>query len=286
MQLLSLMLSGILGIFVGFYLIYNKITMLANSLSHTVLLGLVLTFLGARFFDKRLGVDDLGFYLQLIAASITAIFTMTGLKFLLKRVSNEAANALSFTAYFAVGILLTSVVLKNTHLGLEAVVGNLEAVSVGDVKNLFFALVIVSCLFFLIKTKLTLVSFDEVFAKTIGLKVGFYKNLLIFISSLVLMVCFRSMGVILILSMLTSPVLIARLWTCARNKIIIFSFLVLIMQITITLALVQALYTSYQLPVSTSGLYGFLGLMSYGIAKVLKIWGERLIQRFSPKGMD
>lgn len=263
MQFLALILSGLLGMIVGFYLIYNKMTMLANSLSHTVLLGLVMTFLAARFFNPQLGVDDLAFYLQLIAALLTAIMTMVGFKFLLKRLSQEAANALSFTGFFALGILLTSIVLKNTHLGLEAVLGNLEAITYHDVKRLFFALSATSIVFYFIRTKLALISFDELFAKTIGIKTTRYKNLLIFISALVLIVCFRSMGVILILSMLTSPILIARLFSCCRQKILIIAFFVLLLQITLALAIVQWLYARFNLPVSTSGLFSFLSFVSY-----------------------
>lgn len=282
MQFLALILSGSLGIIVGFYLIYNKMTMLANSLSHTVLLGLVVTFLSARFFDSSLGVDDLRFYLQLIAAGFTAVITMAGLKFLIKKLSSEAANALSFTAFFALGILMTSLVLKNTHLGLESVLGNLEAIAHSDLLGLFLALVITCVVLALFKTRLTLISFDELFAKTIGIKSGFYKNLLIFISALVLIVCFRSMGVILILSMLTSPVLMARLFSSSRKKILYLAFLFLLLQATFCLAIVQLLYVDFNLPVSTSGLFGFFGLISYLIASLLKKRGKALFKNLSP----
>lgn len=270
LQFLALVLSGTLGIIVGFYLIYNKMTMLANSLSHTVLLGLVVTFLTARLFDASLGVDDLKFYLQLLAAAFTAVITMIGLKFLIKRISNEASNALSFTAFFALGILITSLILKNTHLGLESVLGNLEAIAFSDIASLFFALIMTAIVLTIIKTRLNLISFDELFAKTIGIKAGIYRNLLIFISAVVLIVCFRSMGVILILTMLTSPVLVARLFSSSRKKILSLAFIFLLLQVTICLGIVQLLYVELDLPVSTSGLFGFMGLLSYMIAVVIK----------------
>lgn len=269
MQFLALILSGTLGIIVGFYLIYNKMTMLANSLSHTVLLGLVVTFLTARLFDKSLGVDDLEFYLQLLAAAFTAVITMIGLKFLLKKISSEASNALSFTAFFALGILMTSLILKNTHLGLESVLGNLEAIAFSDIASLFFALIMTVIVLAMIKTRLNLISFDELFAQTIGIKAGIYRNILIFISAVVLIVCFRSMGVILILSMLTSPVLVARLFSSSRKKIMSLAFIFLLVQVTLCLAIVQLLYVELDLPVSTGGLFGFMGLLSYLIALIL-----------------
>jgi manganese/zinc/iron transport system permease protein len=282
LQLMALIISGSLGIVVGFYLIYNKMTMLANSLSHTVLLGLVVTFLCAKFVNRKLGVDDLAFYLQLIAAALTAVFTMVGLKFLMKRISQEAANALSFTGFFSCGILVTSLVFRNTHLGLEAVLGNLEAISWLDIQRLFYALALTFLVLYQLKTRMTVVSFDELFARSLGIKVGVYKNVLIFISALVLIVCFRSMGVILILSMLTAPILTARLFTSSRKTILIVALVILLIQSTFCLAIVQWLYVTFNLPVSTSGLFGFVSFLSYVLAHIVKKEGRDVI-KISPK---
>lgn len=270
LQLYALILCGSLAIIVGFYLIHNKMTMLANSLSHTILFGLIVTFLLAHYLNPTLGVDGLSFYWQMLASIITALLTVLSLKFLSSRISSEASNALSFTGFFALGILLSSLVLKNTHLGLESVLGNLEGILFTDVVHLFFALMMTLAVFALMRSRLLVVSFDELFAHTIGIKVGIYKNILIFISSVVLMVCFRSMGVILILSMITSPIVSAKVLTSDRKRLLKLAFMILALQITLSMGLVQALYVNFDLPVSTGGLYGFLGLLTLFICKVLK----------------
>jgi manganese/zinc/iron transport system permease protein len=263
LQFWALILSGLIGLFLGFYLIYNKMTMVANSLSHTILLGLIVVFMGLKLINISIGIENIPFIYQLAASVFTAFITLISLNYLSKRVSLEAANAFSFTAFFALGILLSSVYLKNTHLGLESVLGNLEALNFIDIIRLLSALVIVVLFITLFKTRLSVSSFDQLFAKSLGVNTDNYRQALVLIASLCLMVCFRSLGVILILSLLTAPVLITRLFHADRKKIFLWGAVVVLVQTTLCLGLVHFLYIKFNLPVSTSGLFGFLGLVGY-----------------------
>jgi manganese/zinc/iron transport system permease protein len=270
LQFLALIASGLIGLFLGFYLIYNRLTMVANSLSHNILLGLILTYFIARWFWPVLSVDCIPLGLQLVASVVSSLLTLLSLKFLSKKLSFEASNALSFTMFFALAILLSSLLLNNTHLGLESVLGNLEALAYQDIQRLFWVLCAVIVFVSVLKTRLNVTSFDALFARSLGIGTEGLRQALIFMSSLSLMVCFRSMGVILILSLLTSPVLIARLFYQSRRKIFILGALVVAFQITVVMGLVQWLYVSYELPVSTGGLFGFMGLVNYLIALFFK----------------
>lgn len=270
LQFLALVLSGIVCIKTGFYLVHNRLTMLANSLSHTVLLSLVLCVI---FYQKMTHVsliEPLPLYLQLLAAVFTAFFTLTSLRFLSKWLSPEASNAFSFTGFFALGILTASIFLKNTHLGLESVMGNLEAVGLSDLQRLLGACVLVYGVMYLIKSRLDLSSFDALFAETIGVKTTIYKNILVLICSLGLMVCFRSLGVILILTLLTAPILTAKLFTSDKRKIYGIALLFVFVQSLICLMLVHAVYDYFGLPVSTAGMFSCLGLVGYLISTLVK----------------
>jgi manganese/zinc/iron transport system permease protein len=270
LQFIALIVSGLIGLGIGFYLVYNNLTMVANSLSHTVLLGLILSFLFFKQFYGSLSVDNLPFYIQAIASILTAIITLISLRYLSQRMSNQAANALSFTALFATGILLSSVLLKDTHLGLESVLGNLEAIQFQDITNLFYALLVTLGFIFFFNLRLGLVSFDAVFAKTVGVKPSRYMFFLILMSSMSLMICFRSLGVIMILSLLTSPVLIGKLFYEDRKKIFLLGICIVLFQATLSLAIVQALYVYFEIPVSTSGVFGSLGLINYAFASFIQ----------------
>jgi manganese/zinc/iron transport system permease protein len=270
LQFLALIISGTLGVLLGFYLVYNHLTMLANSISHTVLLGLILTYLIFKVGMPELGIENIPFYMQMIAALMTSSITLFCLRFLSKRLSLEASNALSFTALFAIGILLTSVLLKNTHLGLESVLGNLEAIVFVDIQRLFLALLLMVAFMSLCVERLNVISFDSLFSQAIGIKVHRYKQALVMMASLSLLVCFRSLGVILVLSLLTSPILIARLFASSRRQVFLFGLFVVFIQTVLTLMSVHALYVYAHLPVSTSGLFGFIGLLTYFLAQGIK----------------
>lgn len=72
-QCLVLILLGVSLSFLGSFLVLKQMTMLANALSHTLLVGIVLTFLlfgGGVLFTSHLSMTVLG-----IAALLTAILT-------------------------------------------------------------------------------------------------------------------------------------------------------------------------------------------------------------------
>jgi manganese/zinc/iron transport system permease protein len=263
LQFMALVLSGCLCVLLGFYLVYTKLTMLANSLSHTVLLGLVLTVLISKNFLSHVELESLGFHYQLIAAVITTLLTLLGMKFLSGYLSNEASNAFSFTAFFALAILLASQYFKNSHIGIESVMGNLEAIDIEDIRKLLLAFFIVAGCLMLVKSRLDLCCFDSLFAGTLGIKSSFYKNFLILISALGLMVCFRSLGVILILTLLTAPILTARLFAEKRGPLFILAFMFVVLQSSLTLIITEAFFQYFDLPVSTAGVFSVMGLFGY-----------------------
>lgn len=161
------------------------------------------------------------------------------------------------------GILLSSLLLKNTHLGLESVLGNLEAITFSDIKRLFFTLASALVVFRVFRTQFDLISFDAHFGSTIGMSVESFKKALVFIGSLALMVCFRSLGVILVLSLLTAPILFAKLFVTGKKQILLLAFVFVLLQTLLSLAFVQHVYEQYQLPLSTSGFFAFLGFFAY-----------------------
>ncbi len=266
LQFQALLLSGLLGLYLGFYLIYNKMAMVANSLSHTVLLGLVLVFIAFKSIYAITAPDSMPFWALMSASMASSLLTVMLIRYLSKRVSMEASNAFSFTAFFALGILLSSVLLKNTHLGLESVLGDLEVIQFSDISRLFWTLILVLSFFILLKSRLLLASFDPIFTKTLGYDPEKYRGVLIFLAALCLGVCFRALGVILVLTLLTAPVLIARLFFHDRKKLFALGAAVVLIQSALSLAIVQEFYVSMDLPLSTSGLFGFMGLVAYLLA--------------------
>ena len=113
----------------GPFLVLKRMTLFANALSHTLLLGVALAFLitGSSLFhlpNLLIGA--------LLAALMTALFT-GGLTRIF-RLQEDASIGLVFTALFALGIVVVTLYTRDAHLGIEAVMGNADVLQGSDLK--------------------------------------------------------------------------------------------------------------------------------------------------------
>ena len=130
-QMLVLGGVAISGALVGTFLVLRRMTMLANSLSHTILLGIVIAFLVT---GQEIGA--LSIPVMLIASVITGLATAFLTEFLHRniRLQEDAANGLVFSTLFALGIVLVTLFTRNAHLGVEVVMGNADALQLRDLR--------------------------------------------------------------------------------------------------------------------------------------------------------
>lgn len=257
-QCLVLALVGLSLAFLGSFLVLKQMTMLANALSHTILLGLVIAFLILYY---GFGIESLQVQLfsmkTLILAAVGASLLTTLLtQWLTTRfsVQEDAAIGLVFTALFAVGLLLVSMFTRNLHLGVEAIMGNVDALHLDDVRRAgVFAAIMIAFSLFLFRGLFTL-SFDPVFMQTLGWPTKLLNMLLMVLTAMGAIVSFRAVGVLLFLSLLVGPVLIARLYTHSLKKMIFLSMGISVFCSLFSVALSRHILTTSKIPVSTSGL--------------------------------
>lgn len=141
-QFLTLAFVAISSGLVGTFLILKRQTMLANALSHTILVGIIIAYFfnPVRFFTAEPSPfehPELG--VMLIAAIITGIITSFLTELLTKQVKlqPDAALGLVFTSLFALGILLVTLFTKSAHIGLEIVMGNVDGLAFRDCRLSF-----------------------------------------------------------------------------------------------------------------------------------------------------
>lgn len=255
LQCLVLLLLGISLAFLGVFLVLKQMTMVANALSHTLLLGLVLAFL---FFHSFFSLEAPFSSIKAlwIAAFITGGLTTFLVELLTQKgkVHEDASIAFVFTTLFALGVLLVAVFTRNMHLGMEALTGNIDVLHPLDLKILGgVTFIMVSSSFFLFRGLVTS-AFDAVFAKSIGFPVRGLNYLLMILTAGVSIACFRAVGVLLFLAFLVGPVLIARLYTHSIQKLLVASFAISAFCSLFSVAFSRHILTVYKVPVSTSGL--------------------------------
>ena len=188
-------LVSICAALLGVSLVLKRYSMIGDGLSHV-------------------GFGSLALATALNMAPLTvAIPVVIAAAFLLLRLSEnskikgDAAIALVSTGSLAVGVIIIS---QSTGMNTDVcnyLFGSILAMAKTDVYLSISLSVVVLVLFVLFYNKLFIITFDETFAKTAGIKTGMYNMLIAFLTALTIVLGMRIMGAMLISSLIIFPAL-------------------------------------------------------------------------------
>ncbi len=277
-QIIVLSLVALASATVGTFLVLKKMTMLANSLSHTILLGIVIAYLILIPFleNEQLSSHGISVHILLVASLITALITTLLTQFLTSvlRLQEDASTGLVFTTLFALGIVLVTAFTRNTHLGTEAIMGNVDALHSDDIKLIFWIAltnVIVIIGFF---KEWQVTTFDPGFASANGFSSKCFNYFLMVITSTTVIGAFRAVGVLLVLAFLVAPVLTARLFFHRLKSLLLGSMAIGVLASVISVALSRHFLTVHHFPLSTAGLtvvsLGMIYFLALGVRLTLR----------------
>lgn len=274
-QVLVLSLVACATALIGTFLVLKKMTMLANSLSHTILLGIVAAYLILLPFipEEAIHAHAISIQVLLIASLATALITtsLTQLLTHVLKLQADASTGLVFTTLFALGIVLVTIFTRNTHLGTEAIMGNIDALHIHDLKLIFWIALcdfaIITCFF----KEFKLTTFDPPFADAQGFSSHFFNYLLMILTSATVIGAFRAVGVLLVLAFIVGPVLTARLFTNRLKTLLLLAIAIGIGTSLLSVALSRHLLSTYHLPISTAGLTTTVLGLFYFIALLFRL---------------
>lgn len=216
--LLTASLVGVSCGLVGVLLILRRMAMMADAISHTVLLGIVVAYLVTQ---QLSGVHML--IGAIVAGLLTAVLVQwfNGIG-----VQQEASIGVVFTTLFAIGVVLIATKVGNAHLDVKhALMGEITFIPwerihvplLGAIPEAVVILSIVTIIVFILifgfykEWKIT--SFDPVFAASIGIPVSLFHYLFMTLVSLTSVAAFDAVGAIMVIAMLITPAASAYLWT-------------------------------------------------------------------------
>jgi manganese transport system permease protein len=203
-------------------------SLMGDAVSHAVLPGVVLAHLvGAPF---TLGAVLFGFLAVLLIGFVRDT----------SRVKEDAAIGIVFTALFALGLVLVSVVPSQTDL-VHIVFGNLLGIGRGEVLQVVAVGAIVLAVLVGKRRDLTLLAFDRVHAHAIGLNPRLLGTVLIGLLALTSVVALQAVGVVLVVALLITPGATAYLLTDRMSRML------LIAPALAAVCAVAGLYASYYL---------------------------------------
>ncbi|WP_215146150.1 metal ABC transporter permease [Exiguobacterium qingdaonense] len=283
--LLTGILVGVTCGMIGALLVLRKMAMIADAISHTVLLGIVLAF----FVTQSLNGLPM-----LIGAGLIGLLTAFLVQWLdSSGVQSGAAIGVVFTSLFALGVVLLSFVGDGVHLDVQhALMGQISYVpwntwSLGGI-NLgpkavwllggVLLLNIVTILLFYKELKVS--TFDPKLAASMGIPIVFLHYLLMSLVSFSTVASFDSVGAILVVAMLIVPGATAYLLTDR------FGFMIILSACLGALAAVMGYGLGVWLDVSIAGamatscgiLFALAFLFSPRQGVVTKWWNRKVLK--------
>lgn len=214
-SLVIAILVGIVCAIVGSYLMVQRLALLGDAISHSVLPGLAIAFiLGANIF---IGAFIAGVLSTVIIAWIKARST----------IKEDAAMGIVFSAFFALGITLITIVQKDNKIDLNHFLfGNILGVTAADAIDtaLIVALVLLVVVFFY--KELLFYTFDPLGAQATGLPVNLLNFGLMVLIALTIVASLKAVGVVLVLSLLITPASTAYLLVTRLHQVMILGAII------------------------------------------------------------
>ena len=231
----------------GNFLVLRKQALIGDAISHVVLPGIVVAYL----LTGKLSTWPM--MIGAAGAAVTSVILIETIR-RLGRIEYGAAMGVVFTTMFAAGVLLLEKSdTSRVHLDVEhALFGNLETLiwlqsdgwmslfRLADLAQLptqFFrmliTLLIISVFTYVFWRPLVSISFDEAYARSIGIRATLIGFLLVVLAAMAAVAAFDAVGSIIVIAMILCPPATARLLT---NDIKAQVLLSLLLALSATLA--------------------------------------------------
>ncbi|BAY26678.1 ABC-3 protein [Calothrix sp. NIES-2100] len=209
-SLVIAILVGLLCAVVGSYLMVQRLALLGDAISHSVLPGLAIAFMvGGNIF---VGAFIAG---VLSTMAIAVIRTRSPIK-------EDAAMGIVFSAFFALGITLITVIQKDNKIDLNHFLfGNILGVTIDEVRDTAIIAAVVLIVVVLLYKELLFYTFDPLGAQAAGLPVNRLNFGLMLLIALTIVASMKAVGVILVLSLLITPGATAYLLVKRLNQVMI-----------------------------------------------------------------
>jgi manganese/iron transport system permease protein len=223
-------LQGILCAVVGTYLIVQRMGLLGDVIAHAVLPGLAIAFF--------LGID---IFLGAFISGTFSTFVIAWIESQ-SRLKVDAAMALVFSGFLALGIMLITVLKSQIDLH-HYLFGDILGITTSDVWRSFIITIVILFLVKICYKELLFYTFDPLGAQASGLPINVIHYGLTAAITLTIIASMQAVGVVLVISLLIGPGMITYLLVKELHQIMILGSFVGI------ISSVSGLYISYYLNV-------------------------------------
>lgn len=206
--LITSIIVGIICGVMGCFIILRGMALMGDAISHAVLPGVALSYmLGINFF---------------FGAVISGVITAIAIGFVSQnsRIKHDTSIGIMFTAAFAAGIIIITMLKSSTDL-YHILFGNVLAVRTSEMWMTLLIGVFVILAVYLFYKELLVSSFDPTMAAAYGLPTKIIHYFLMTLLTMVTVASLQTVGIVLVVAMLITPAATAYLLT-ERLWIMIF----------------------------------------------------------------
>lgn len=250
--LLGSLLTAIACGIVGTYVVARRLVFISGGITHASFGGL-----GLGFF---LGTNPV------LMALVFSVLSALGVEWVSKtqNVREDSAIAAVWSLGMALGVLFIFLTPGYSPNLSAYLFGNILTISTADIIWIAILAVVLLLLVSLFLREMIYVAFDNSFAKTQGLPVKFIEYMMMFFIAVTIVLSIRLVGIMLLMSLLTLPQMVANQFTSDFRKIMYSSIVIGF------LACVIGLFLSYYINIP-SGAFIILVLtvLFFGVKGVL-----------------
>lgn len=247
----SLLASIACGI-IGTYIVIRRLVFISGGITHASFGGLGM---GLYF-----GINPI------VSALVFSVFTAFGIEWLSSRqgVREDSAIASLWSLGMAVGIIFIFLTPGYTPNLTEYLFGNILTIAQADIIYLAILAAILVLLLVLFHRPILQIAFDAEFARTRGIPVRLFEYIMMLAIAVGIVLSIRLVGIVLLMSLLTVPQMIANLFTSSFKQMITLSIFISFV------CCVCGLVLSFYMNVPSGAFIIFVMLLLFGVCKCLK----------------
>jgi manganese/zinc/iron transport system permease protein len=210
--------SGVLGSFA----VLRRQALMGDALSHAALPGVCLAYIWTGLKSPSvlmLGAAIAGWLGMCLVLSVTRT----------TKLDQNSALGIVLSVFFGFGVVLLTVIQKGddaNQAGIDKFLfGQAAALTHTHVVTMFVLSVAAIAVVFALFNQFKLVTFDEVFAKSIGVNTSLISYALVALLMVAIVVGLNTVGVVLMSALVVGPGVAARQWTNSLGKMIVLAAL-------------------------------------------------------------
>ncbi|GGG01042.1 metal ABC transporter permease [Pontibacter amylolyticus] len=259
---------------VGCFTLLRKRALVGDAVAHAVLPGVCLAFILSGTKNP---------FILLIGAFVTGWISLVVIDYITSRsrIKEDTAIGLVLSVFFGIGILLLTSIQQTGNAaqsGLDKFLfGSAASLIGGDLIAFGVVAVLLLVAVVLFYKELTLLCFDQAYARTIGFPVRSLELLLTTLTVFAVVVGIQAVGVVLMAAMLITPAAAARFWTENLKVMLVLAALIG------AFSGIAGAYVSYTAPSMPTGpwivlIVSMIAILSFALAPG-RGWVARILRQ-------